>query len=270
MEDNMHNIRCIILSNVDDFRFLYPSIEQIYDIFKEIIIIVGEQRWTGEDEDMNKINKLKSDFSKYTSVKIMTYKVPDDIIHCVYKSVTPAMYWEAHARWMAYSELSAKDGYIVFLDADELIERQKFVDWLNTNEYLKYDGMKLANYWYWMKPTYRSKDYIEDSVVIIRGLSSNPMHLFSNLGRHGIFESVKGCKKRNIMFRNEPFIHHYSWVRTREQMLNKVKSWGHRDDNVPWVQLVEKEFEKNEEDEKEIRDFIKGLSYVKVDNIFNI
>jgi hypothetical protein len=53
-----------------------------------------------------------------------------------------------------------------------------------------------------------------------------------------------------------PMIHHYSWVRTKEEMLQKVKSWGHRDD-TDWQNLVEKEFSHNFTG----TDFVPGHNY---------
>lgn len=267
-------MNCIILSNVDDLCFLYPSLEQIYNIFSEIIIVMGEQRWNGEYEDISQIQDLRtfiSDKPEYSHIRILTYNVHNDMIKCMQGSVSPAMYWEGHARWIGYNELKARDGYVLFLDADEMIEGDKFKRWLDTYEYKQYDAMKLANYWYWCKPIYRAKDYIEDSVVMLNMKKSNPMHLFSNLGRHGIYDSIIGNKKRNITFNRTPFIHHYSWVRNKDQMLRKVRSWGHRNDKDSWETLVELEFQKKEiQKPEEISDFVKGLSYVIVDNIFGI
>lgn len=272
--NKMQNMNCILLSNVDDLCFLYPSLEQIHDIFNEIIIMMGEQRWTGEYEDITQIDELRTFISskkEYSHIRVITYNVNNDMIKCMQRSVVPAMYWEAHARWIAYNDLKLKDGYIVILDADEIIEGIKFKQWLDTHEYEKYDAMKLSNYWYWRKPIYRAKNYIEDSVVMLNMKKCNPIYLFSNMGRHGIYESIVGNKKRNITFNDEPFIHHYSWVRNKDQMLRKVKSWGHRNDKDSWEILVEQEFQKKEiEKQEEISDFVKGLSYNIVTNIFDI
>jgi len=38
-----------------------------------------------------------------------------------------------------------------------------------------------------------------------------------------------------------PFIHHYSWVRSKEQMLKKVITWAHYWEK-DWPSMVEKEF----------------------------
>jgi hypothetical protein len=59
--------------------------------------------------------------------------------------------------------------------------------------------------------------------------------------------------------------HHFSWVRTKEEMLTKVRSWAHRND-CNWTDLVEQEFTH----EFTGRDFVHGYSYRTVPNVFDI
>ena len=41
----------------------------------------------------------------------------------------------------------------------------------------------------------------------------------------------------------QPLVHHYSWVRTKAGMLQKVRAWGHNaDSGVDWAAKVEEEF----------------------------
>jgi hypothetical protein len=127
--------------------------------------------------------------------------------------------------------------------------------------------MKLSNYWYWRDPTLRARSYEEDSVVVVKNKKFNTMSIFSNEGRHGVFNACVGEKKRNVHgIDGKPFVHHYSWVRTKEEMLKKVKSWGHRNDASNWIELVEKEFEGPFTG----TDFLKGLSYDVVEDIYHI
>ena len=59
--------------------------------------------------------------------------------------------------------------------------------------------------------------------------------------------------------------HHFSWVRTKEEMLKKVRSWGHKGDRN-WIELVEKEFSTDFQK----TDFIHGYQYKIVEPLFNI
>ena len=60
-------------------------------------------------------------------------------------------------------------------------------------------------------------------------------------------------------------IHHYSWVRTKDEMLKKINSWGHKGDRN-WIELVESEFS---QDFKGV-DFIHGYRYQTVPSAFDI
>ena len=60
-------------------------------------------------------------------------------------------------------------------------------------------------------------------------------------------------------------MHHFSWVRTKEEMLTKVKNWGHASDK-DWIVGIEEEFSRDFNG----TDFVHGYSYNIVENTFNI
>ena len=261
-----HNIDCVIISNSDDFRFLLPNLEQIHKIFNKIVIALGNQLWNGESEDKDKLDKFKSLVSKKCSnVDIVEYNVPKDAILSIKDRVASEMYWEGHARYIAYNSLASHD-YVMFLDSDEVIHGALFKQWLDTNEYKKYDVMKLKNYWYWREPVYRAMNYYEDSVILIKNKTFDPLDIFDNRGRHGLYENCKGSNKIRNAGGNKIFIHHYSWVRSQKDMETKVRSWGHRNDRKDWLDLVKEEFSRPFNG----TDFVKGLKYDTIDNIFGI
>lgn len=265
-----HNMSCIIISNTDDFRFLNPNLKQIHKVFKRIVIALGNQLWNGQEEDHTKLNTFKDYVkSNYQNIDIVEYNIPKDEIKCMRGQVHNDMYWEGHARWIAYNKLleypECENDYIMYLDSDEIIDAKLFEKWLNTNEYKSYDVMKLKNYWYWREPIYRARNYHEDSVVLIKNKTFNPLAIFDNKGRHGLFDNCKGIKQRNAGG-EDIFIHHYSWVRTEKEMINKVKNWGHRNDRRDWLDLVKEEFSRPFNN----TDFLRGFEYDIVPNTFNI
>ena len=71
--------------------------------------------------------------------------------------------------------------------------------------------------------------------------------------------------KELIGYENKPVIHHFSWVRTKDEMLQKVNSWGHRFDR-DWGKLVEEEFTRPFNG----TDFVHGYNYDVVKNEFNL
>jgi hypothetical protein len=252
-----HDISCVIISNSDDLHFVHDTLSNTSHIFTEIVISIGSKLWNGDPEDHTRITAFTNDCKKYANVKVVMYAIPEDKIAAMQNQVSSAMYWEAHARWVAYNAFVKKPEYILFLDSDEVIDGSLFVSWLETGEYLQYDVLKLKNYWYWREKCYRAQGYIEDSVVLIKNDTFNPVHFFSNMGRHALYDRCYGDRKGRNMGGAVPFIHHYSWVRTKEGMLRKVKAWGHRNDRTDWVAMVEEEFSRPFNG----TDFVKKLTY---------
>jgi hypothetical protein len=281
------NVYGIIISNVDDLKFLRAGLREYANVFERISIAIGNHTWDGTPEDASAVDAFRAECRELypNAVIITTYDVPADKDPAMQTLVTPQMYWEAHARraalralWEAAGRKAVDDGYLLFLDSDEIVEAAKFRAFLTHLMYVQ-DGpqiMKLSNYWYWRSCTYRARTYVEDSAVLMRGSLLDPgdtavRPLFSNMGRHGLVDAVlhfKGISAaRGVMGPDgTPMLHHYSWVRSEQDMLKKVKVWGHRDDRADWQQLVKNEFAGPFSG----RDFLKGLTYDHVDNQFGI
>ena len=78
-------------------------------------------------------------------------------------------------------------------------------------------------------------------------------------GREIYFNS---STNRTKLGHSDPFIHHYSWVRTKEEMLKKVLNWGHKDDSFDWISKIEEEFSRDFNG----TDFIHRYNYNIVNN----
>ena len=62
-----------------------------------------------------------------------------------------------------------------------------------------------------------------------------------------------------------PMMHHFSWVRSKDEMITKVKNWGHASDKN-WILLIEEEFSRSFNG----TDFVHGYNYNIVENTFNL
>lgn len=264
------NIGCVLLATSDDFDFLKSSLRNIHDIFFKINVMIGDKFWNGDPEDEDKINELIDKTELYDNVSIMKYNVGKKLYNPWTSKVLPdiqvndSMYWEGYARVIGTINMPLNTEYIIYLDSDEIIDNNQFKTWLNYDLYKNYDIIKFANFWYWREPIYRARNYIEDSVTMVKYkfAYNNKDYIFSNLGRHGLYELTEN-KIRSVMgIDNKPMIHHYSWVRNKEQMIRKVKNWGHRNDKNNWIELVEEEFSRPFNG----TDFLKNLQYDVVDD----
>lgn len=264
-----HKIGTIIISCVDDFQFLEKLIPETLIFSSYISISIGDKRWNGEPEDHNKINNF---IERFKSERVL-FEIYDPIVardfHLAKNMRKKEMIPEAYARYIALNNIpnNYELDYILYLDSDEVIEGVKFKYWLDSNEYKNYEVMKLACYWYWRLPTLRARDYIEDSIVFIKRKHCHSFIIFDDLARTFFYIAINGNKNRMIKgLDGNPMIHHYSWVRTQEQMLKKVKSWGHKNDFGDIEYKVNHEFSHGFNG----TDFLKNLQYEQVDNIFNI
>jgi hypothetical protein len=119
--------------------------------------------------------------------------------------------------------------------------------------------MKLANYYYFREPVYQSLTF-EDSVILVKKSLLSEAMIMDFEDRNKPFLEIPEPKERMVFGpENKPMIHHYSWVRTKEEMLKKVKTWGHSEDR-DWISLVEKEFQS----EFSGTDFVHGYKYKTV------
>lgn len=152
--------------------------------------------------------------------------------------------WHCNASRKIGIELAPEDTeYFLFLDTDEIIETDKFIEWIIQEEKVGLvDSYKIANYWYFRDFKYRSSGFEESIALVKKGpLTENDSVIFNNEERNALFffaQSRKGC----CMLNGKPFIHHYSWVRSKEAMLKKVTAWSHNKDK-DWISLVHKEFD---------------------------
>ena len=62
----------------------------------------------------------------------------------------------------------------------------------------------------------------------------------------------------------EPIVHHYSWAKSKEELLMKVKNWGHMSDKN-WIPLIEEEFSRDFNG----TDFVHGYQYTILDEPFS-
>ena len=132
--------------------------------------------------------------------------------------------------------------WILFLDADEVPDGARFSEWLDSSDYKAHTALKLSNYWYFREPCNQAVE-TEDSIVLAQKRAlENEMILHAD-ERDAIYNLAPGPKRRNVMDHDgRPMFHHYSWVRTQEEMLKKVSAWGHKEDRN-WIELVNREFQ---------------------------
>jgi hypothetical protein len=243
----------------NDERFLFSCIEGVKPFSSEIIVVVCDHFFDGRKENFESLHKA---FEAFSNVTFVLYPYFDLSHYKIFQKVGANNFWHSLSRMIGFEKLSSDIDYVIFLDADEVVDSKSFSSFLSRKEYQNYDVMKLANYWYFREPIYQATTW-EDSVILIRKNKLSKSLLMRKEERNALYDNTSGKKARKVVgLDDRPMIHHYSWVRSQEEMLRKVETWGHRQDKN-WVALVKEEFLHPFKG----KDFVHGYSYETVPSI---
>lgn len=173
----------------------------------------------------------------------------------------PPLFWHHEARLMGYS--MGNNPWVLFLDADEVIcDSNQFRTWwakMASDSQNRMTAYKLANYWYFLSKKRRAKT-LEDSVVLVKRNSLHLSHFRSYAAdRENYFYASPEARRRTMVLGDDgkPMLDHFSWVRSKDTLLTKTKTWGHRAEK-DWPKLIETAFAS---DILTTPDFVHGYEY---------
>lgn len=263
-----YNLAIVISYCSNDRVFLEAMLRECEKIgAKKVILSVGSHYYTSMEPE--NIEHLQEVASKYPWVQIVLFEVramtdaQNPLIH------RKSAFWHNVARIQGCRQIVDADiEWVLFLDADEVPEGDRFRDWYQTY-HRQQKIYKMANYWYFLEPELQSTVW-EDSVMLVpRAACCYPV-LMHDLERDGIPIMCGLEVEREVVsvITKLPMFHHYSWVRSKEAMMRKVQNWGHKDD-TNWVEKITRSFETSFDVDRDT-DFIHGYKYVRVPNWFGI
>jgi len=246
-------IATIINYCTNDYRFIKTCIDAVLPFSSQVLVPVADHFFDNTPEDFDLIQRSREE---NPGAEFLYYEYTHD-------EQKPPRIWHNISRAIGVDNLADDIDWVLFLDSDEIVDTELFQKWLadKTLKFNMHNSFKIGNYWYWREPIYRAKA-VEDSAVLIRRSSIN-IDLRDIYREREQFEFQN--TPRNVMQDDQPMIHHYSWVRTKEQMLNKVKSWGHVND-ANWPALIQEEFSRDFNG----KSFINRYEFETVDNKYNL
>ncbi len=243
--------------------FIRPLLTQALACADQVVVAFGSHYYDFEPEDMKHLGKLAED---YPNVLFALYPVTSQAAEHNHLQRKDA-FWHNISRIAAWRQVKEDIDWILFLDGDEVPDGEAFKSWFQTHkESLDQNAVyKLANYWYFKEPTHQSQTW-EDSCLLVPAASLSFHRLMHNMERDGLCENM--IVHRNVVHHDSglPMFHHYSWVRSKECILKKVATWGHRSDR-DWVRYIEDVWDKPVQD---VEDFVHGYKYTEVPNKFEI
>lgn len=258
-----HPICTIVNFCSNESRFIKPCLEQLSLFSSQIIVSLCDHFFDGTPENRPLLEQIYAAFPDCLFVEYPY--VPQNIPKKIWKAVDPAHFWHSFSRLAGYSFIDESMETALFIDTDEIPDGKRFAEWLESSDYRQHTVLRLANYWYFREPCNQALRF-EDSVVLAQKRALGSEVLLKQEERDAIYNLLPGPKRRHVMGTDgTPMFHHYSWVRTQEEMLKKVRAWGHKGDR-DWERLV------NEEFTAPFRgtDFVHGYSYKTVKSFFDI
>ncbi|MBX7066526.1 MAG: hypothetical protein K1X28_04795 [Parachlamydiales bacterium] len=258
-----HPVATIINFCSNESRFIRATLEQALKFSMQVIVPVCDHFFDGSLENRPLLEKIYSAFPDclFVEYPYLPKKIPKKIL----KKVDPAHFWHSLSRLIGFSFLEESVEMVLFLDADEVPDGKRFSEWLECSDYRQHTALKLSNYWYFRDPANQALKY-EDSIVLAQRKALETEILLHQDERDAIYNLLPGPKRRGVAGSDgKPMFHHYSWVRTKEEMLQKVKAWGHKGDR-DWTALVHEEFAGPFRG----TDFVHGYTYQSVKPPFDI
>ncbi len=244
----------------NDFRLLDLCLKEVRKFSSEIVIPVCDHFFDGQVE--NRL-LLEHSYASHPDVKFVEFAFggePYGLYSRVKKGDPDWIhYWHSTARYVGYEFVSPKTEYVLFLDIDEVADGEKMKAWLDKFPYHDFDAVRFTNYFYFREARYQATKIMRNG-LLVKKEKLKPELLLDVDERKGTFYNLSGKRLEGApALDGTPIFHHYSWVRTKEEMQKKVVSWGHHLDKN-WPLLVEEEFRSP----FQLKDKFWGLDYNEV------
>lgn len=256
-------ISSILQYSTIDFKFLDKNLEQLSKFSDEIIIPICDHFFDGEPENPELLSKSFEIIAKYPKCTAYTFEWQG--------LQTNTAHYHNVSRYLGTTV--AKNDWLFFVDADEIVD-DTFIPWvekaIQTNNIYW-----ITCYWYWRAPIYRATTWEGCGLLIQKEkcnwaidtrLERQQFHYGYALPMHPSHTFINGQYQPILNEDGNPMMHHFSWYRSKEEMLTKVKNWGHKNDKGNWEDLIEEEFSR----EFNGKDFLHNYQYEIAENKFNL
>lgn len=240
----------VINFSSNEASFFQVCIEEILHFSRNIVVPVCDHFFDGTLENDDLLNQI---YRSYPELHFIQYPFSRENFYGRH----PAPFWHNISRLVGVHFLPSSAKYILFLDIDEIVEGKRFAQWVEDFPIEDYAAIRFACYWYFREPKYCALDVEEGPLLLQKDQWNYDLAMHPG-ERGGIFSLVRG-KKMGLMEKEKPLFHHYSWVRSKEGLLRKVRSWGHRGEK-DWEAQIDEEYSRPFSG----RDFVHGYRFREV------
>lgn len=236
-------ITTVINYCTNDYRFLSFAIAEAKKFSEKVIVVCADHFFDGKKEDRNLLNHS---YKGHPDVLFVEYAFDKKKPYGLYprrrdEDLKGVQYWHSTSRYIGYHYLPEECSYVLFLDADEVADGDAMKKWLATKGYEKFDAIRFVSYFYFRSARQRAKKETRCG-LLLRKDAILPEVLLDVHERRGTFLSMKGDRLEDVRSEDgTALFHHYSWVKTKNEAMKKVNTWGHKNDRN-WKEDIEREF----------------------------
>jgi hypothetical protein len=249
-------ISAVLQYSTIDYRFLKCNLNQLSKFCDEIIVPICTHFFNGQAEDQEKLHESCNIINSYPNARVIMFDWDDP-------NKSPR-YYHNLSRKLGTDEANHK--WILFVDADEILS-DEFIDWFKLVKDTD-NSYWFTCYWYFREPIYQATR-TEGAGMLIKKKYCN-WDINSDQERQQLINKTPNFYNGEagpavLSLTGRPMMHHFSWVRSKDEMITKVKNWGHASDKN-WILLIEEEFSRSFNG----TDFVHGYNYNIVENTFNL
>lgn len=199
-----------------DYQFFLTSVKELYHFVDKIVVAIDSDRKTWSGNDFEIPQSFFDEVQNFDSRKIIEFYFDSFYV----PTLTP-MECETRERNLVLKKLGK--GWKIQLDVDEYI-----YDFAEVAKYLR-------KYWYFTLLPKITPICFRGKLITLFKKTDNGFVFIDNSERFPFItnQSYNIHTRRNDLIRNynsNIAVIHQSWAREEEEILMKIKNWGHRDD----------------------------------------
>lgn len=235
------SITTIIHFCSNDYRFLKSCIESVRPFSKEILVVISTHFFDGEKEDETIINQSIIDHPDVQFIEFPFNEKEPFGLHCSLTKEDERWihHWHSTSRYVGAH--FAKGDFLLFVDVDEIVETDRFIEWLQSGALDRAEAFHLASYVYYKNEAFR-KEELASCCLLIKKESIDYELILSDHERPGIFFHFQKPKESLVLgIDKRPMVHHYSFARPYDELIKKVLTWGHKGEKdwLNWLKRAE-------------------------------
>jgi hypothetical protein len=260
-------ISAVISFCSNDWRFLKHCIDGVSAFCEQVIVTVCDHFFDGSRENYG---LLEEAFRRFPHCTFLVFNYASEQSYRFFSPLYPEHHhwrheWHNTGRWLSYFHSFPDTEFLFFLDCDEIVDSERFNDWLKNADLKDHSAYRFAGFWHFREAKFEALTYDDYLGLLVKKSAIDPNFLWDEDERMGVFQCLSGKKRLGVRSCNGiAMIRHYSGVRTEQELVKKFSTWGHHWERN-WKSLIQEEFSRPFNGQ----DFIRRYRYRETQPIFD-